>query len=234
MKISVKRSDEFIEYDVGEENILLSALEKIKKEDASLSFRSGCRSGVCGSCAVRVNGREQLACTCKIEGDEKIEPLRYHEVIKDLVVKLDSALSTLDRFQAFGDDLKNRDVSLEDEKRVEVQSDCILCHSCYSACPVYEIKPDFAGPFTLSRIFRYEYDGREDDKRSKIDRIQQNAIWDCTLCGECSIVCPQGLDPKGDIMNLRAKSGAVGYTDPNLASMSFGGGFNAGGFGFNP
>ncbi len=231
MKIEISRDGTFEAFEV-ESEIVLFALEEIKKFDATLSFRSGCRSGVCGSCAIRVDGVEKLACECKIKGGEKIEPLRYHNILKDLVVELDIALDSLKSFGACGDDLKSSKMSKDELEVIEIQSDCILCHSCYSACPIYEVNKNFAGPFTLSRIFRYEYDVRENDKKSKIERIQKDGIWDCTLCGECSLVCPQGLDPKGDIANLRAKSGVMGYMDPNMSAMNFGG-FDAG-YGFNP
>jgi len=107
----------------------------------------------------------------------------------------------------------------------EVQSDCILCGSCYSACPVYAVNEEFLGPpFALTRTWRYVSDRREEDEKSKIETIQTNGVWDCTLCNECTMVCPQGISPKSDIEKLRSKSAMAGYSDPNFAN-SFGGGF---------
>jgi fumarate reductase iron-sulfur subunit len=115
------------------------------------------------------------------------------------------------------------DLTIENEKINELQSDCILCGSCYSACPVYAVNGEFLGPFSLTRVWKYTSDAREINEKEKIDTIQTNGIWDCTLCNECTLVCPQGISSKSDIEKLRSKSAIAGYSDPNFAS--FGGGF---------
>lgn len=215
-------------YDV-ESKTLLEALNEIKQEqNSSLSYRKGCGSGVCGSCSVRVDGKEKLACTCAINGGEKIEPLRYHDVVKDLVVDLDSPQNTLRISRAnLSEDLGKREAG--DESRVRVQSDCILCHSCFSACPVLEVNKEFLGPFSLTRVFRYNSLKTEGDKKSKIEAVQKNGVWDCTLCGECAIVCPMGINPKNDILGLRTQSAVQGFQDPNMMNNSMGfGGFDGG------
>ncbi len=220
-------------YEVQSET-LLDALEEIKKEqNRTLSFRKGCGSGVCGSCSVRVNGKEKLACTCKLEGGEEVEPLRYHEVIKDLVVDLEKAQDTLKTAKAnLAEDLGKREA--KDEQKVRVQSDCILCHSCYSACPVMEANGEFLGPFSLTRVFRYNSLSTEGDKKSKIEAVQKNGVWDCTLCGECAFVCPQGINPKNDILGLRTQSAVQGFQDPNMQMGGFGfNSFDSGGFNTN-
>ena len=82
--------------------------------------------------------------------------------------------------------------------------------TCYSACPVYAVNPAFEGPFALTRSWRYVSDARAGDVRAKLEAVQQNGIWDCTLCNECVPVCPQGIAPKQDINMLRSKSGMEG------------------------
>jgi len=231
MNISIKRSnsDEEQTYNVELENVtLLSVLNHIKtKIDPTLTYSHGCRSGVCGSCAVRVNGREQLMCEYKASDGDHIEPIRNARVIRDLVV--DSA--HVERFNtqatAWSEESANESVSSEAMERIETQSDCILCTSCFSACPVYAVNPDFLGPFALTRVWRYVNDPRETNSDAKMASIQTNGIWDCTLCGECVPVCPQNIAPKQDIMMLRMKSGMMGYSDPN-AAMAFGGGLDFG------
>ena len=212
-------------WEVEEGQTLLEALTAIKTaKDPTLTFRSGCRSSVCGSCAVRVNGREVLACAYKPKEGDLVEPTRFGTVLKDLVVDQAPAFETLPKARAWLE-APNPEavVTPEDEKRTEVQTDCILCHSCYSACPVYETNPAFLGPFALTRDWRYVADPREADPKTKIDTIQQNGVWDCTLCGECTAVCPQGIDPKNDILMLRTKSTQMGHMDPNMGSFgSFG------------
>lgn len=233
MHIKVKRyssesevHDETLEYEIPYENItLLEALNYIKtKVDASLSFSAGCRSGVCGSCAVRVNGREELACAYKLDDGDLIEPMKNIPVIRDLVVDIEKVLRFNLVAKAYSSVNKtNRPVSQEEAAVNEVQSDCILCGSCLSACPVYAANEDFIGPFALTRSWRYVSDVREQDTQEKIESVQTNGVWDCTLCNECVPVCPQGISPKQDIAMLRSKSGIMGFMDPSFSSgMSFG------------
>lgn len=212
---------------------LLEALYYIKeKVDPTLTFNSGCRSEVCGSCAMRVNGREVLACGYKPKEGDTIEPLSKMPILKDLVVDHQKAHNTLKRVKSWLDrPATPESMEPEDEKRIEKQSDCILCSSCYSVCPVLEVDEAFLGPFALTRAYRYTSDVRCTEPKERIDAIQEKGVWDCTLCGECTAVCPQGIDPKMDIMMLRSKSGQYGYMDPSFASGGddmFGGGFDPG------
>ena len=230
MKITIQRFDETkesrsdtVSFEIPRETTLLQALQHIKSTlDPTLTFKAGCRSGICGTCAVRVNGREELACAYKPREGDRIEPLQYHPVLRDLVVDRGKALETLRRSTAWLHESRPVPVTIEEEKRIETQSDCILCDSCYSACPVLAVNPDFLGPFALTRAYRYTADPREGDIKSTIDQIQNNGVWDCTLCGECTAVCPQGIDPKMDITMLRSTSIQHGYSDPNFGTMNFG------------
>jgi len=86
-----------------------------------------------------------------------------------------------------------------------------------------DVNTNFKGPFSLTRVWRYVSDKRVLNQKEKIDNIQQNGVWDCTLCNECTLVCPQEISSKADIEKLRSKSAIAGYSDPNFAS--FGGGF---------
>ncbi len=230
---SSKKESKIQEYEIPLKNpTLLEALEYIKVHiDRSLTFSSGCRSEVCGSCAVLVNKREKLSCGYKLQEGDLIEPIKHGEIIRDLVVDIRKPLESLKRSHAFLDKFKNSKMTYEDEKRIEKQSDCILCSSCFSVCPVLDVNENFLGPFALTRVYRYVNDKREDGVKEKIDIIQKDGIWDCTLCGECTAVCPQGIDPKNDILMLRVKSAEFGYSDPNFSSQSFGEFDN---FGFNP
>ncbi len=214
-----------VEYEIPlKEPTLLEALSYIKTNiDQTLTYSSGCRSEVCGSCAVRVNDKERLSCGYKLQDGDVITPLSKLSVIKDLVVEADVSFMTLVRTRAFLEKDRVVKQSVEDEKLIERQSDCILCNSCFSSCPVLEVNKEFLGPFALTRVYRYVSDKRCEDEKQKIDLVQQNGIWDCTLCGECTAVCPQGIDPKMDIMNLRSKSTKYGYMDPSFAGgLDFG------------
>ncbi|QOY54711.1 succinate dehydrogenase/fumarate reductase iron-sulfur subunit [Candidatus Sulfurimonas marisnigri] len=229
MKINIQR-EKLTQYEFDlEDATLLEALNEIKiNQDASLVYASGCRSSVCGSCAMRVNGKEVLACAYKVQDGDLVEPLKNVPIIRDLVVDMSKAYKFNAKAKAWqSSPAKNISVTQEDEKINEVQSDCILCGACYSACPVYTVNSEFLGPFSLTRVWRYVSDKREDNTKDKIDTIQTNGVWDCTLCNECTIVCPQDISSKADIEKLRAKSAISGHMDPNFGSFGgFGGSFD--------
>ncbi|WP_457749660.1 succinate dehydrogenase/fumarate reductase iron-sulfur subunit [Sulfurimonas sp.] len=230
MKVRIKRDVNFVEYDVAlQDATLLELLNTIKmQQDSSLAFSSGCRSSVCGSCAMRVNDKEVLACAYKVQEGDVIEPLRNVEVLRDLVVNMDKAFQTNKRAQTWLQTYnKEAKLTHEDEKINALQSDCILCGSCYSACPVYAVNAEFLGPFALTGVWKYVSDKREASPQEKIDTVQTNGVWDCTLCNECTLVCPQNISSKADIEKLRMKSTMAGYNDPNFTGgLSFDGGLS--------
>ncbi len=210
---------------------LLSELFKIKHtQNRSLSFRSGCKSGVCGSCAVSVNGIEKLACKTIIKDGDIVTPLKNLKVIKDLIVDINNKELSLQTAHAYLESKSVDIVSAEDEKKIDIESNCILCNSCVSACPIYSINEDFIAPFALMRNYRYINDIKENEIKPKLELVQDNGIWDCTLCGNCNMVCPSHIDIKGDIQQLRNKSAQFGYNNANM-NMGFDTSFD---FGFNP
>lgn len=223
-----------VDYSVDENLTLLEALQVIKtKQDPTLTFSSGCRSEVCGSCAMRVNGREVLACGYRVKEGDLIEPLDKMAIIKDLVVDHTKAQETLQRVKAWF--AEKSSILIQEkaaEKAIEKQTDCILCSSCFSACPVLAVDENFLGPFALTRAYRYTNDSRNNSGLEIVDAVQEKGVWDCTLCGECTVACPQGIDPKTDIQMLRMKSVQQGYSDPSFSAGGFEGGddFLAGGF----
>ena len=197
--------------------------------DATLSFRHACGSGICGSCSVRADGRPVLACTHKPEGDTvTVEPIEGVEVLRDLITDE----TVFERKQrSIGAHLRPKEspvATQENLEQFERQSSCIECASCYSACPVIKVNPDFIGPFLLTKSWRYIADAREGDERGKIDAVQPSGVWDCILCGDCVPVCPQGINPKMDITFLQTKSSAHGHMNPNMGGFGsgFGGGFD--------
>lgn len=238
MKVVIQRYDGVKKYEQQYEfetekyhNRLLDALHFIKtKKDGSLTFKSGCRSGVCGSCAVLVNGIEKLACKCQIHDGDIVAPIKNGEIIRDLVTNIDYSVLKIKKSNAYLATKSGNIITKKDEKRIDKQSECILCQGCYSACPVIETKPDFLGPFVLTRIYKYVEDKKEANTHGKIATIQTEGVWDCTLCGACTLACPQGIDPKNDIVMLRNLSVMSGFNDPNTQNFNR---FNMD-FGFNP
>ena len=220
------------EYTINKSNLLQSLIEIKTKNDNSLAFRCGCKSGVCGSCAVRVNGVEKLACKTIINENDLIEPIKNSHIIKDLVVDVSHETFLIAKMGLSIDtDNDINKVAQEDVKKIDLQSNCILCNSCYSSCPVYELNKEFLGPFALTRAIRYVNDKKLVNKATILDSIQINGIWDCTLCSACTLVCPQGIDPKADIIQLQNISVQNGYSNPNFnLNMTFQDDFS----GFNP
>ena len=220
------------EYTINKSNLLQSLIEIKTKNDNSLAFRCGCKSGVCGSCAVRVNGVEKLACKTIINENDLIEPIKNSHIIKDLVVDVSHETFLIAKMGLSIDtDNDINKVAQEDVKKIDLQSNCILCNSCYSSCPVYELNKEFLGPFALTRAIRYVNDKKLVNKATILDSIQTNGIWDCTLCSACTLVCPQNIDPKADIMQLQNISVQNGYSNPNFnLNMTFQDDFS----GFNP
>jgi fumarate reductase iron-sulfur subunit len=222
--LRTKNKEKYIEeYKINKDNItLLEALEYIKENiDSTLAYRSGCKSGICGSCSVIVDEKEVLACKCKINDGNIVKPLKNTKVIKDLVINIDQTEKLIRESNAFLQKLSENTIKKEDEKLIDLQSTCILCQSCYSSCPVFDVNKDFKGPYALTRVLRYINDKKEDEILEKLDAIQSNGIWDCTLCSNCTIACPQFIDPKTDIMNLRMKSIQNGYSDPTVQDNNF-------------
>ncbi|AXX88612.1 succinate dehydrogenase [Arcobacter suis] len=244
MKILIKRfnnesleNNQINEYEVKNANLLQSLIEIRKEIDSSLTFRCGCKSGVCGSCAVKVNGTEKLACKTNINDNDLIEPMNNTNIIKDFVVDVSHETFLIKKLNlTINSNIQSTEISQENIKNIDLQSNCILCNSCYSSCPVYEVNKEFLGPFALTRALRYVNDKKLVNKATIVDSIQTNGIWDCTLCSACTLVCPQGIDPKADIMQLQNISVQNGYSNPytqNLDFNSFGddfGGFNPNGF----
>ena len=244
MKILIKRfnnesleNNQINEYEVKNANLLQSLVEIRKEIDSSLTFRCGCKSGVCGSCAIKVNGIEKLACKTNINDNDLIEPMNNTNIIKDLVVDVSHETFLIKKLNlTINSNIQSTEISQENIKNIDLQSNCILCNSCHSSCPVYEVNKEFLGPFALTRALRYVNDKKLVNKATILDSIQTNGIWDCTLCSACTLVCPQGIDPKADIMQLQNISVQNGYSNPytqNFDFNSFGddfAGFNPNGF----
>lgn len=245
MKIKIERFDSeknittIVKFEVKQTQTILNSLIEIKtNQDSTLSYRCGCKTGVCGSCAIRVNGVERLACKTQLEDDDLIQPLKNSSVIRDLVIDLSQEKKFLTNTKTYLDRFSQESISSKDEKAIDLQSTCILCQSCFSSCPVYDVNKEFLGPYALTRALRYINDKKEANTLNIINSIQNNGIWDCTLCGNCTMVCPQFIDPKTDIMNLRMKSVQAGYEDKTFQAYnqdfnSFDTGFDPSG-GFDP
>jgi succinate dehydrogenase / fumarate reductase iron-sulfur subunit len=189
------------------DRVLDSLMHVYRNEDGSLAFRKSCAHGVCGSDAMRINGRERLACKTLIkdvaeaDGDSiLIEPLRHLPVQKDLMVDQSEFLA---RFKKVSPYLIPVDKAPESGEYIQSQlqrdaiddaTKCINCGACYSACPVLEINPDFLGPAALVHAARFIFDSRDTGLDERIAVLDQpNGIWACDNHFECTKVCPRGI-----------------------------------------
>jgi succinate dehydrogenase/fumarate reductase iron-sulfur protein len=200
---------------VPPEGMIIDALFAVQTEhDSSLAFRVSCRAGICGSCAVRVDGRERLACQTPLSlaGDSiRVGPLRSLPVIRDLVVDLDPFF---EKWAAVGPDFRGRPeiaeparVTHERRRLVDRAINCITCGACYSACDVVALNPRFLGPAALSRAYALAADVRDRDPSARMAVAGgRDGVFRCHTEGTCTVVCPRSVAPTLAIQALRRKT----------------------------
>ncbi len=202
-----------------EDWVILDALNYIKDNiDGTLSYRWACRMGVCGSCGMMVNGIPFLTCAIFMEkylpGPIRVEPLSNFPVVRDLVIEMSDFMGKLKRVKPWiireqekevseGEYLQSPD-QLAEYKQFSM---CINCMLCYSACPVYGLESSFIGPAAIALAQRYDLDNRDQGKEQRLQVLsQEEGIWQCTLVGECSVVCPKDVDPAAAIQRYKVSS----------------------------
>jgi len=195
---------------------LLEALLRIQDEqDGTLSFRYSCRGAVCGSCAMRVNGKDVLACRTHVEDLSgkiaRIEPLPLFPPIRDLIVDLSTFFDHYRRIEPY---LHGEPVSpqaeylMEEEKRGEIDPyvNCILCGICFGTCPAFKKDPEFLGPAMLAKTYRFLADPRDKRKEGILKAANtQQGVWGCKTVFNCVNVCPKEVPPTHGIVKMRRK-----------------------------
>ena len=207
---------ESFEVPLKSEWVVLDALNYIKDHlDGSLTFRWSCRMGVCGSCGMMVNGVPKLTCAAFLRdyppGPIRVEPLANFPVVRDLVIALDDFMEKLRRVKPWLIRAVEKSVAegeyLQTPAQLEAYkqfSMCINCMLCYAACPVYGIQPAFVGPAAIALAYRYNLDSRDEGYRLREPILSESVgVWECTFVGECSVVCPKGVDPAAAIQRSK-------------------------------
>lgn len=204
--------------DIGRGTTVLDALIRIKNEcDGSLAVRYSCRSAICGSCAMNINGSEKLACRTSVRkewerhGRITVAPLQNLPVIKDLVVDMSSfwekILDITPWLSAAVQKSAHARHALPSESYEFHNVDaCIMCGACVAACTVHEVSKEFLGPAALAKANRFVADPREPigARRHRLAMLEQDhGIWDCTRCNFCVEVCPKDVQPMEAIIRLR-------------------------------
>jgi succinate dehydrogenase / fumarate reductase iron-sulfur subunit len=186
--------------------MVLDALIKIKDEiDPTLTFRRSCREGVCGSCAMNIDGTNTLACTKKLEdvkGDVKVYPLPHLAVVKDLVPDLNDAYAQFALIEPWlQSDTKapERERLQSEEERAKLDGlwECIMCFCCSTSCPSYWWNSDrYLGPAVLLQAYRWIADSRDEHAGERLDALEDPfRLYRCHTIMNCTATCPKDLNP---------------------------------------
>ena len=194
--------------------MVLDGLIKMKNEiDATLTFRRSCREGICGSCAMNIDGTNTLACTQAIDnirGDVKIYPLPHLAVIKDLVPDLTHAYAQYALIEPWLKTVtpapeRERLQSREDRAKLEGLENCILCFCCTTSCPSYWWNGDrYLGPAVLLQAYRWIVDSRDEATGERLDQLEDPfRLYRCHTILNCAVTCPKGLNTAKAIAEIK-------------------------------
>ncbi|MEN8722492.1 MAG: succinate dehydrogenase iron-sulfur subunit [Alphaproteobacteria bacterium] len=195
--------------------MVLDALIKIKNEiDPSLTFRRSCREGICGSCAMNIDGTNTLACTKgidEVKGEVAIYPLPHMEVVKDLVPDLTNFYAQYASIQPWMQTEtpvpsgRERLQSQEDRAKLDGLYECILCACCSTSCPSYWWNGDrYLGPAVLLQAYRWLIDSRDEAAGERLDNLEDPfRLYRCHTIMNCAKTCPKGLNPAKAIAEIK-------------------------------
>jgi succinate dehydrogenase / fumarate reductase, iron-sulfur subunit len=196
--------------------MVLDALEYLRVQDPTLAYRRSCREGVCGSDGMNINGKNWLACIKPVSDAIRksnlliVRPLPGMAVIRDLVVDQNLFFSQYKRIKPW---LINHDPapaierlqSPEDRAQLDGLYECILCGCCTSQCPSSWWNPEsYLGPAALLQSLRFLLDSRDQEQAQRLSDLEDPfSLFRCRSIGNCSWVCPKGLNPMGAIGRIR-------------------------------
>ncbi len=216
-------------YDVElpEHAVVLDALIAIREyQDESLAVRCACRSAICGSCAMWINGHAHLACKSKLtaftkDGKTRVEAPPSMPVIRDLVWGMDpfwnkhrAVKPWLQPKEPVPPPLVEYRVPNAAMEELIQEVSCISCGACLMDCESYAINSEFLGPQALAQAYRYVADPRDSATHERLgDYSKAGGVWDCTHCYECVTQCPKGVAPLEQILKLRRLAVDAGFTN---------------------
>lgn len=201
---------------------VLDALTAIQNgQDATLGFRYSCRVGMCGTCALRVNGRPRWACRTRLDGlGEKVtlEPLANFPVLRDLAVDMAPFFDKMAQARGWAEpsgeaaEAPARISPLGRERgRIDPHIECITCGICYSACTMVGHDPAFLGPAALNRAYTLVCDSREAGGAERLAEVAgEHGVWRCHSQFNCTEACPKGISPATAIQALKRRAAAGG------------------------
>lgn len=224
------------EYDVqvdSERSVLKGILEARDKQDGSIGIRCSCQAAICGSCAVRINGKTALACNTAIgEAADNagpgnpivVEPMNNYPVLKDLIVDMDAVhwkkIQRVVPWLLPEGPPPEREHIVPPESMIDITQSmaCIQCGACVGACLSLEVDHRFVGPAALAKAYRFVGDPRDGQEQERLLDLAEDphGMYDCTHCFACIEVCPKDVAPMNQIMRLRRRAtGDYGIKDRN-------------------
>ncbi|MFJ8106981.1 MULTISPECIES: succinate dehydrogenase iron-sulfur subunit [unclassified Streptomyces] len=206
-EVSAEATWEDFQLEIDPKERVLDGLHKIKWDlDGTLTFRRSCAHGICGSDAMRINGKNRLACKTLIKdiNPEKpitVEPIKGLTVLKDLVVDMEPF------FQAYRDVMpflitkdtneptRERLQTAEDRERFDDTTKCILCAACTSSCPVFWNDGQYFGPAAIVNAHRFIFDSRDEAAEQRLEILNdRDGVWRCRTTFNCTDACPRGIE----------------------------------------
>ncbi|MDH7513599.1 MAG: succinate dehydrogenase iron-sulfur subunit [Clostridiales bacterium] len=203
-------------YEASEKKSLLEALMDVRNEqDTTLSFRYSCREAVCGSCAMVINGKFDLACRTIVDSLGSslivIEPLPNLEIQKDLIVDMEPFWQALHKVEPYlfpAEEIPEKGHRVEDRvmEKIDQFANCIMCGCCYSACPVVSRDERYLGPAALAKLYRFVRDPRDRRGFPRWSKVStETGVWGCDTVFRCNEVCPRTVRPADGIESLRRR-----------------------------
>ncbi|MET7762226.1 succinate dehydrogenase iron-sulfur subunit [Streptomyces sp. NPDC005393] len=206
---------EDFQIDIDPKERVLDGLHKIKWElDGTLTFRRSCAHGICGSDAMRINGRNRLACKTLIKDINPQKPITI-EAIKGLAVLKDLVVDMEPFFQAYRDVMpflittgneptRERLQSAEDRERFDDTTKCILCAACTSSCPVFWNDGQYFGPAAIVNAHRFIFDSRDEGGEQRLEILNdKDGVWRCRTIFNCTDACPRGIEVTKAIQEVK-------------------------------
>ncbi|WP_337885121.1 succinate dehydrogenase/fumarate reductase iron-sulfur subunit [Fischerella thermalis] len=212
-------------------NTILDCLNRIKwEQDGTLAFRKNCRNTICGSCAMRINGRSALACKENVGSEISrlqqlaaqtsnanaipeitIAPLGNMPVIKDLVVDMKDFWNNLEAIAPYvstaSRNVPEREFlqTPQERSRLDQTGNCIMCGACFSECNGFEVNSKFVGPHALAKAYRMVADNRDSETENRLEKYNEGTqgVWGCTRCFYCNSVCPMDVAPLDQITKIK-------------------------------
>ncbi len=221
---------EFTLDEVEPTNRVLEMLHRVKwEQDGTLAFRRSCSSGICGSDAMRINGKNSLACKLLIRdvGEKiQVEPILGLPVIKDLIVDMDPFFAHYRQVMPYfvnddpvPEDGRERLQSQRDKDVITDTTNCILCAACTTSCPSFWANGDYVGPAAVVQAHRFIFDTRDQAAKDRLDVLAEpNGVWRCRTIYNCTPACPRGIQVTralGEVKLAIQKGSREGIIDPD-------------------